>query len=290
MNNISFRAITCRNKYGEVQNLDGNYISLYIVTTKNCNAHCKFCEYTHGKSDIDIEKFSNMLDKLLSICEITNVHFTGGEPTTEIDKVKALLKIIKGKDKLITTSINTNGYKLNLLDGIEELDNIALSRHAISDEENYAIFGCKDIPSIKDIKNFKDKSKLHMSCNLIKGCIDSNEKIIEYLEFASKLGVNDIGLVSLMQINEYCKEHYIEFDEELAKESDRITKSNCFCNDESGSVTCKCENYLYRAQNCSLISAYHRYAIKSNQISDYLVYENNVLKQGFNGKPIDLGG
>lgn len=36
----------------------------------------------------------------------------------------------------------------------------------------------------------------------------------------------------------------------------------------------------------NLISMYHRYAIKNNEIADYLVYENNVLKQGFNGNTI----
>lgn len=289
MTGIKFRQRTCRNMYGNYETIQDNQISLYVVLTHKCNAHCKFCEFTHGDVEVDIKEFAITLDKLLGICYISMVHFTGGEPTTEIEKLKELLNIVKTKDRLITTSVNTNGYNLSLLDGLKELDNISLSRHAIPDEDNYNIFGCKNIPSTTDIQCFKDKHKLHISCNLIKGYIDSNEKIMDYMEFASKLGVNDIGLVSLMQINEYCKEHYVEFDEGLAKESDRITKSNCFCNDESGSVTCKCENYLYRAQNCSLISAYHRYAIKSNQISDYLVYENNILKQGFNGEPIGLG-
>lgn len=288
MSGIKFRQETCRNINGNCQKLDHNQISLYIVLTHKCNAHCKFCEFTHGEVGVDIEEFTKVLDKLLKICYITTIHFTGGEPTTEFEKLKELLRIIKTKDRLITTSINTNGYKLNLLDGLENLDNISLSRHAISNEDNYDIFGCKSIPSSADIKNFKDKHKLHLSCNLIKGYIDNNQKILDYLEFASRLDVNDTGFVSLMSVNDYCKQHYVEFSDRLCDETDRIIRSNCFTNDESGEVTCKCENYLYRSQNLKLISAYHRYAIKSNQISDYLIYENNILKQGFNGEKIDI--
>ena len=41
-------------------------------------------------------------------------------------------------------------------------------------------------------------------------------------------------------------------------------------------------------QNKNLISVYHRYAIKNTEIADYLVFEDNILRQGFNGKIIEL--
>lgn len=45
-----------------------------------------------------------------------------------------------------------------------------------------------------------------MSCNLINGHIDSQEKVKDYLEIAADLGVFDVGFIGLMPKNEYCKQ------------------------------------------------------------------------------------
>lgn len=288
INNIYFKKKCCVNKYGEAPDIENNQIALYVVLTRKCNVNCKFCEYHNSVSDINIEKFSKTLDWLLSFCDITTIHFTGGEPTLELDKLKQLCKLIKQKDRLITTSVNTNGTRLEELENIEELDNIALSRHAIDDVDNREIFRSDLVPTVDEIKKFKDKHKLHLSCNLIKGYVDSKEKIIEYLEFTSTLGINDVGIVSLMNINDFCEQHYVEFNNLNIKETEQFVKTKCFKNisEETGEICCKCENYLYRASNKNLVSMYHRYAIKNNEIADYLVYEDNALKQGFNGEII----
>lgn len=287
-NNIYFKKKCCINKYGESQELNNNEIALYVVLTRKCNVNCKFCEYHNGISEIDVQKFEDTLNWLLSFCNITTVHFTGGEPTLEISKLKQLCKIIKQQNRLISTSVNTNGTRLKELEDIIELDNIALSRHAINDAENREIFRSSLVPTTQSIREFKDKSKIHLSCNLIKGYIDSEDKIIQYLEFASHLGINDVGIVSLMDINNYCNEHFVDFSSIRIKESDKLIKNRCFRNisETTGELCCKCENYLYRASNNNLISMYHRYAIKNNEIADYLVYENNVLRQGFSGNTI----
>lgn len=290
--NIKFKEYSCENQYGESFKYDDNTIALYIVLTRKCNTQCKFCEYHSGESEIDLDKFEKTLDKLLKQCNISTVHFTGGEPTLEIDKLKQLCKIIKSKSKLIYTSVNTNGTRLSELADIEELDNIALSRHAILDKENQEIFGSKLVPTSVEINKFKDKHKIHLSCNMIKGYVDSYSKLIEYLELASMLGINDVGLVGLMNINEYCNQHLINIEDIDIKETKDLIKSRCFknINSKTNEICCKCENYLYRAANKNLISLYRRHAIKNNDISDYLVYENNKLKQGFNGSIIDLEG
>ena len=292
VNGIRFKLTSCQDKYGNIKDIGYNLIDLYIILTKKCNVNCSFCEYHNGLSDINIDKFKDTLNWLLNFCSISTVHFTGGEPTLEIDKLKQLCKIIKQENKLIKTSVNTNGTRLKELEDIEELDNIALSRHAISDEDNRKIFNSNLVPSAEDIGNFKDKHKLHLSCNLIKGYVDSKENILKYLEFVSTLGVNDVGIVSLMNINEFCNQHYIDFESLDIQENERLIKSRCFRNisEETGDICCKCENYLYRASNMNLISMYHRYAIKNNEIADYLVYDNNTLKQGFNGNIINYGG
>lgn len=290
VNNIQFKHKSCVNLQGNFTEIEENQISLYVVMTRKCNTNCRFCEYHSGKSDIDIEKFSKTLDWLLSFCDITTVHFTGGEPTLEIEKFKQILKVIKSKDKLIDTSVNTNGTNLKLLENIEELDNIALSRHAISDNENQQVFRSSLVPTIEDISKFNEPHKLHLSCNLIKGYVDSKDKIHQYLELAASLNINDVGVVSLMGVNEYCKNNYVDFSKLNVTSIENIKKVRGFCNRDSNTdrICCKCENYLYRASNMNLISMYHRYAIRNNEVADYLVYEDNNLKQGFSGHIIDI--
>ena len=207
-----------------------------------------------------------------------------------MEKLKGFLDIIKKKDRFIQTSVNTNGTRLKELQGMETLDNISLSRHHYKDSLNQEIFGIKSVPTLDDIKSFEDKTKIHLSCNLIKGYIDSSEQVLNYLEHAAKLGINNVGFVGLMGINSYCKEKFIDFADIEPQQSEVFTKTRCFNNisETTNEVCCKCSNYLYTSKDFKLISMYNRHAIKNNEIADYLVYENNILKQGFNGNKIEI--
>lgn len=281
---------TCVNSEGEYYKyteFDRKPISLYIVVTRDCNARCPFCEYRGKLKKININKFEEIFIELSKYYDITTVHFTGGEPTLELDTINVLSKVIKEISPLTKTSVNTNGIFLNELSNIDTIDNIALSRHTIIDKDNFNIFRTNNIAAYEDIYNNNHKEKIHLSCNLIKGYIDSSDKILEYLEMASKLDINDVGFVSLMDINDYCEENFVEFSNIIPKEEDFFYKTrNYKCINNKNIITCKCENYLYRAKNMNFISMYHRYAIKNNEKADFLVYENNHLKQGFNGNII----
>lgn len=285
---IQFKSRTCSDINGKSIDISNQRaISMYVVLTRKCNAHCEFCEFNTGKNEISVNIFEDMFREITRYCDIPVLHFTGGEPTLELDKLIKISKIVKQVSPLTTISVNTNGIRLNELSEIDEVDNIALSRHALTDEENIKIFGTNTVASEEVIKQNKHKEKLHLSCNLIKGYIDSQEKIISYLEKASELGINDIGLVSLMKVNNFCNERYISFKEICPEQTDRFINNRCFSNiNNKGELCCKCENYLYRANNLKLISVYHRYAIRNSEIADYLVFENNQLKQGFNGEVI----
>lgn len=278
---IEFNRFTCKDMYGETKDLDTNEISLYIVMTRKCNTNCRFCEYHKGTSEVDIEILKKRIQELMQVCDITTLHFTGGEPSIELEKVNEICRYVKEVNPLITTSMNTNGSRLKELEGIEELDNIALSRHHYDDGKNEEIFRNK-VCSTKDIERFKEKNKIHISCNLIKSYIDSKEEIEKYLDYVGKLGINDVGFVSLMGINEYSKERYVDFNKigiELIKD---LKKIRHYCNGDS----CRCSNYFYTTKDLQLISIYHRHAIKSDKKADMLVYENNHIKQGFQGNII----
>jgi molybdenum cofactor biosynthesis enzyme MoaA len=290
LDNIKFRYETCRSEDGQYYKIDENIINLYIVVNGECNANCKFCEYRYKRERVDIEKFKAIYNKLLTICEIDKVHFTGGEPSLEIETIKEITKFIKDKNRNTFTSVNTNGVKIEELLDIETLDNISLSRHAIEDSNNMEIFGTDTVPDLSRLDKLDKKEKIHLSCNMINGYVDSKEKILNYLEMASELGINDVGIVSLMNINDYCNEHYMEFPNINDNLSDNLKLVRCLRNikDDTNKICCKCENYLYRAKNKRFVSMYHRYALDNKSVADYLVYENNILKQGFSGEDLKI--
>lgn len=288
LGNIKCREYYCSVDGNTPQKMDDKEISLYIVTTRKCTAHCEFCEYNKGKAGLNIESVKRAIDEIVKYFYLKEIHFTGGEPSLESDAIDEICKYAKTINPLVQTSVNTNGFNLNRLESIKDLDNVAISRHAITDSANCEVFGTNCVAYASDIFAFKDKSKLHLSCNLIKGYVDSFDKILDYLEFAATLGINDVGLVSLMNINDYCKQHFVDFNKLNIKLTDKFTKTKCCrdIGDGTSPVCCMCENYLYQTSNMKLVSMYHRYAIQSNKICSYLVFENGKLKLGFNGKTI----
>lgn len=255
-------------------------INIYVVMTNKCNAACEFCEFRGNRNEVDTEQFKEALDIVMKYYNIGTVHFTGGEPTLELDKIKQLCDIIKATDKSIKTSVNTNGLHLMELAEIESLDNVALSRHALTDSENYDIFKTNSVASEKEIEAFP-KSKLHLSCNLIQGYIDSEDKIYQYLEKYSALGVFDVGFVGLMKINDYCRTRYVEFPD-----LKQCTFTRSFRNINNNNATCECKNWLYRTSKCNLVSIYHRHVLGNTDTINYIVYKNNKLFTGFNGEEI----
>jgi molybdenum cofactor biosynthesis enzyme MoaA len=203
---------------------------MYISLTKGCNAHCKFCVFTGEEIQFDFEKFKLSIGEILRAVPINKLSFTGGEPTLQLDMMIKCLEYVKSVSKYTFTVVNTNGVKLKQLEGIHTLDNIALSRHDILDRDNQDIFGTKTVPTLDDIESFKDKQKLHLSCNIIRGHIDSQERIFKYLDTMSNVGAQDFGFVSLMPINKYATENGIDFDKIPMKYSEKFisNKETCY--------------------------------------------------------------
>ncbi len=279
---IRVQTKTCL-KNGKTQHDLGKVLQLYVVTTRKCNASCEFCEFKGEVEKVNLVKFKETFEKLSKYFYISAVHFTGGEPSLEIDTIRDICDYIKEKDVFIFTSANTNGIKLNELKEIKNLDNVALSRHGLSQKENENIFKTSSIANEDDIKNFP-KNKLHLSCNMIKGYVDSEEKIYDYLDKYSDLGVYDVGFVNLMKINEYCKEKFAEFPKELSK----CTQTKRFQNIQDDIETCQCRNWLYSNKNCNFVSIYNRHVVGKSDLVGALIYENNKLYAGWGGEEIQI--
>ena len=280
---IQVRDHYCQLDSNPPTNVREPYINVYVNITNICNAKCKFCSNECNKNNIsafDFEKFKKALKEINETINIHKVSFTGGEPTICIETLKKCLKFTKELNNNIFTVINTNGYRLKeLSEVIDYIDSIALSRHHYDDVINQQIFGLTKVPDETTILNFANKSKLHLSCNLIKDYICNSEEVVKYLEWASKMNCLDIGFVSLMPANEYCKEQFVDFNELNFEQIPDvfITKNWNYEN------LCRCRNYIYMADNAEIVEVYSRYYKNPSYSGNALIFDGQNIRLGFNG-------
>jgi molybdenum cofactor biosynthesis enzyme MoaA len=219
--------------------------------------------------------------------KINKVSFTGGEPTLKINELNRLLKEVKTVNPDVFTIVNTNGFAFKEINP-EFIDSIALSRHHFLEYNNKFIFGTDNIATINDIESYAHKEKLHLSCNLIKGQIDSTEKCQTYINVFGDLGVTDIGFVSLMEVNDHAKEHFIDFDSIKLENMKDTIKNQHWTKKCGDKPMCKCANYLTSVANGNIVKSYARYYADRTECKGMLVYEvDGRLTAGFNGKVIN---
>lgn len=257
------------------------YVNIYVRLQNNCNAACKFCEFRGEHQNFDLKKFLTIIDLINTKVKINKVSFTGGEPTLNIRLLKVVINIIRHVRKDAFIVVNTNGVNLPKLVGLD-IDSIAMSRHHYDDAKNNEILGF-NAPSKEMIAAFPNKNVLHLSCNLVRGYIDSEEEVIKYLEFCNEVGVDDVGLVSLMGVNDYCKEHFKDFNDFDFSEYKNMLRNRTWNNKDC----CRCANYLYASNsNANIVKMYSRYYVKPHDVEGQLVFDGQYLKTGFNGEII----
>lgn len=268
---------------GIEQKPDGdNYFNLYVRLTDSCNATCSFCEFrNHSLTSFDFYKFYYVLNELNKQVRINKVSFTGGEPTIKWELLNKCLKLVKSVNEKIFTVVNSNGFMLENVN-FEYLDSYALSRHGF-DLQNNEIFGC-DVLYDEELHNLAQtiKDKIHLSCNLIKGYIDSEKAMYDFINHYSRLGFHEFGFVSLMKVNEYCRSNHIDF---MKLKLDLIpnTRRVCTFNDKQA---CFCANYHTFDETGELNRWYARHYCDQTKAESNLVFDIDHLKIGFNGETI----
>jgi MoaA/NifB/PqqE/SkfB family radical SAM enzyme len=258
------------------------YINVY-VRSKGCNATCKFCEFSNDAHPFNFDKYLEILNEVKKV-RVKKFSFTGGEPTLNYNQFRKIILLTREHHPDSSFVLNSNGLNLTKIkDDLEiynELDSISLSRHHYLDEINNEIFGFKSISSeeIKEIQlNSKNKSLINLSCNLTKGYIDSKEEVYKYLEYANSIGIQWLGLVSLMPINDYCKENLIDFNSlDLVSDRFNLTKVWSYEN------YCRCNNYVYIPEDLNnVIRVYYKYTYNPYDININLVFDGENLTTGF---------
>jgi molybdenum cofactor biosynthesis enzyme MoaA len=239
----------------------------------------------------NIDKYKEILEYINSNIIINNFNFTGGEPTLNYHLFKEVFdmthKILKYNKKI---TIHTNGINLDKLmtdkQIFDNLYHISLSRHHYNYRKNIKIFKTDSIPTNTEIKKLqsgiKNKNILNFSCNLINDYIDNNNEILKYLDMSANMNVTLVGFVSLMKINDFCKNNYISFNDLIKETTDIINTKNY---NKSG--LCSCSNYLYISEKYNKVIRVYN---KSNNISNYnddtFTFNGNNLVFGYNDNDI----
>lgn len=267
------------------------YYNLYISITDVCLGNCKFCNNNTKKQTansslkIDVNKLAKVLKELNKKVKLNRISITGGEPLLNIpllnDVVNTIFSVC-GKEQPVT--INTNGINLNRileLDNLNLIEGIHISRHHYNDDINDQIFGFKTAhqTDIQNLNNkLQNKKLLRLNCLLIKDYIDQKEEIKKYLEFASKVNIFRVGFVGLMPINEYSKQHYVEYKDALSDLTEAYNPKTLY-----NQNTCDCTNGIYHAQNGNFVQFYARVVRNLNPeyAGQFNYGADNTLSAGF---------
>lgn len=285
---IKLRTHNCSLFGKEGTPLENLGINLYI-RTKFCNSKCDFCIYHSDAQTWDWDKFHESMKEISSKIPIRKISVSGGEPTLYWDNFVKISEECRKYAPDCEFSMTTDGFRFDKLmtsHVVELYDYIQLSRHHYDDEINNSIFKSKTPTTdeiIKYSKYKKTEDQFQIRCNLIKNHIDSKEEVFKFLEWVGKVGINNVGIVSLMPVNDFSKDNFIKFHmRELVSDNFFLLKEWSF----KGS--CECVNYVYVSDNFDFpIRVYHKNTFKPNNIVETLVFDGQNLRIGFDGDIIN---
>lgn len=241
------------------------YVNLFVRVTDMCHDNCPFCTFRSKDSSC----FSlSLLALVMSVIDkkkvrINRVSFTGGEPALFASKVEEACEYIRLFDRNIPIIVNT---RKGILLPPHLVDSISMSRHSVED------------PSIEEFVKHYGKDKIHVSCVLQKGIVDTEDKIKEFISHYEKQGAEDFGFVELMKTNQYAKEHFVEFKAPLSYRQYNSLSM----------VGCSCANYV--SDKYPFSTLYFR-GVKPNCDSrGTYVLDVDCLRYGFDGDIIFTEG
>lgn len=259
------------------------FVNLYVRITDGCNARCDFyCTADAGKSaSFDIRKFAEVIDEIrVSGIRINRITMTGGEPSCRPATVRAVTEIVGRSPHCHFTQLqlHTNGLtaESKKLIALRRIDAVSLSLHHYDYAKLSEIYG-RSVP--ENLLEFPDvlKSKINLSCNLIKGYIDNPAEIAKLLRFAANGGFISVGFAGLMKLNSYAADHYVNpwmIDFECIPALLKIEE-------KSHERACRCRNFLYTDADTP-VGVYVRETIDTDYCASSLLFDGEYLRQGFN--------
>lgn len=278
---------SCSGLLGTTRNLPP-FVNLYVKVTNGCNAHCHFCSNS-GNCNASAFNLSKLFDCIEEVnrsgIRLNRICLTGGEPSLCYDRANEIIKFIQSSSECSATQLqlNTNGLSVNAqrLMRHNRLDVISVSLHHYDTCRLEEIYGCTIDTEIANYPGV-DSRKLNVSCNLIRGYIDNADEVKKYLDLVATRGILTVGFVSLMKMNDYCRERFIDYSE-----IDFDSIPNLILTRERHHEThCKCRNYVYRPENGEMVEVYMRENLAPEYCASSLLFDGENLRQGFNNDNI----
>ncbi len=197
-------------------------VGLTIYVTNSCNSDCSFCmnkfeeNFLCSKEITDDAEYLERLEYILKLLLPINpsIMITGGEPTKS-RRLPAVIKLVhKYGYKLRSFSTNGTGL-LSVVDGKmilqymyenDFLNNINISRHAISPADNYGIMRTKGDLTDKELCEIagyctSHNMRVRMGCTLQQNSINSLTQMLEYYEYYQRLGIDTVIFREPVPIN-----------------------------------------------------------------------------------------
>lgn len=257
-------------------------VNIFTKVTGGCPARCRFCSNAgaeHVAARYDVDKLASFASELQQQGVIVNkINFTGGEPSLVPELVNTILERFSSSGlEDIHLHLNTNG----LLPQSKEMmlnprwNSISVSLHHYDRDKLSEIYGVRLIEDALDFSGVYMKI-LNVSCNLIKGYIDSEEEVHRMLDFCIDKGITRIGFVSLMKVNDWCREHFVDFRDIKLERIPHVYFTRCMDRGKD----CRCSNYLYNRDK-RILEIYNRNYVNFHYCESSLVYDGEYFRQGF---------
>jgi pyruvate-formate lyase-activating enzyme len=186
--------------------------NFYVITTFKCNCKCAFCLFRKNEIEDcdDGYKLEVIEDVIRNTNERLSIKITGGEPFIKPKLVNDIITIANShKDKIHNIGIGTNGtLPMPLMDSGVPV-NVYASRHTFAD--NAEGFGVERVLSYEDLLRTNAHS-IRLSCNIIKGGVDTTDEVLKYLHNMESVGLDHICFRELNRLsvdNELMYEDFI---------------------------------------------------------------------------------
>lgn len=256
-------------------------VNIFVKVTNGCNAHCRFCSNAGVKhvNGFNIDKLHAIIEESLNAgLTVNRLNITGGEPSLVVARVEAILKMMEIKEfQSIHVHLNTNGLtpEAQSLMKNERLDSTSVSLHHYDRFMLSEIYDI-DIPEHALMFDGIDMMKVNVSCNLIKGYVDSTHQAHRMMDFCLDRGFTRLGFVGLMPVNDYSREHLIPIDVLRLEDIPHCY----FTESQNRGNVCKCSNYLYN-KDAKLLDIYMRHYCNPQYCESSLMFDGEYLRQGF---------
>ena len=176
---------------------------LEVNLIQKCNAKCSWCIEKVGFHPYHKASWETIADAAIKT-GLKNIILLGGEPTLYKDLKPLIQKLIKAKKKVWIT---TNGSRINKkfceenLIGISGI-NISIHHYNLKKNAEITHLNLKAEILMEGIRILRmNDIGVRLNCNTIKGYIDSEEMIYEYVRFAKWIGANSVRFTELKMDN-----------------------------------------------------------------------------------------